>query len=131
MSQRRTTYPSPSRTHVERSSGLFLGVPDIVANSEVDGSIAAPNDASRVLQQKPLSEGNDIKAITAINHHLVENEDSVQRAYTQRVAQGVMSLADSPSVEYTNQHDFALNSRKRSKISRACDECRRKKVVFR
>lgn len=61
-----------------------------------------------------------------MGHHVGQVHTPVQQPSTpQQMAQNAMNMAQDP--HYSQQDS---NQRKRSKVSRACDECRRKKVGF-
>ena len=70
-------------------------------------------------------QGHQMNAAMTAHHHFQTPPRPTHSP--QQMAQTVMSLEDHGM--YSDQ-DGGSRSNKRSKVSRACDECRRKKVLF-
>lgn len=129
------SYPSPNAAQIAGSAGPFFGqngdssqiAPELQTPSQADISRSTapmmtgpPGSVADLNRRKNRMQFHDVKLASS---HL--DEDSSEADEHQRLAQDVMSL--------NNQAGFNDNTptpRKRSKVSRACDECRRKKVRF-
>lgn len=114
------SYPSPTAAQVGAGAAPFYG-----QNGGSPSQI--PTDLQR-LQQADLGQEAAMMLSTPTNdvQHYTENDIPMDASMTEptsqeRMAQGVLSL---------DHGDVGPSSaaRKRSKVSRACDECRRKKV---
>lgn len=71
-----------------------------------------------------VSQAQQMGALSAAHHHFQTPPRPTHSP--QQMAQTVMSMED-----HAMYSDHDGGSRKRSKVSRACDECRRKKVLSR
>jgi hypothetical protein len=69
-----------------------------------------------------MQEGQDQRGSVPIQYH---HDQSQQHAHMQAGGQGQM---DSMANQYAASPPADASNRKRSKVSRACDECRRKKI---
>lgn len=114
------SYPSPTAVQVGGGAAPFYG--------QNGGSPSQlPADLQR-LQQADLSQDTSMMMAASMNgaehyaDHEIPMDDSMGGPTSpERLAQGVLNM---------EQGDVMATSaaRKRSKVSRACDECRRKKV---
>jgi hypothetical protein len=78
---------------------------------------------SNDLMQHPGGPGQQMNPLSAAHHHFHSPPRPTHSP--QQMAQTVMNLED-----HNIYGDHENASRKRSKVSRACDECRRKKVCW-
>jgi len=120
------SYPSPTAAQVSGGAGPFF-------QHNGDQSQIPPEDlqqlqaaADRSLEAPLEVQGNGNDGY--VQHHSGEHDEmlQVQATSPERMAQGVLNMSDNQSQEYSPAEQGA--ARKRSKVSRACDECRRKKV---
>jgi hypothetical protein len=113
-----TAYPDPTSQIDANSSGLYLsGRPDSRHSQHGD-------------QVQQLSTADHMEMPSPHELDPVQQHNFAQATPPQMVAQQAIDLNNHPANAYvTPTHDgIARDQRKRSKVSRACDECRRKKV---
>lgn len=123
------SYPSPNAAQIGGAAGPFFGQNGGLSPPNMSTEIQLSAELSRAAQPVMASDANAARdngdAGQQLQHHpTIRHESSPQQ-----VAQGVMSLGEHPHPEFSTPHDPGSSSRKRSKVSRACDECRRKKVI--
>ncbi|KAF2642803.1 hypothetical protein P280DRAFT_396283 [Massarina eburnea CBS 473.64] len=93
------------------------------ADMQLHQSMQQLRQGTELMQQGPPQQ-HQMDALTAAHHHFqTPQRPTHSPQHMAQSAQSVMGLED-PNVY--GDHDSA--SRKRSKVSRACDECRRKKI---
>ena len=115
------SYPSPTATQVADGAAPFYG--------QSGGSPSQiPVDLQR-LQHADISHDASMLLDTPADHdsHYTEQDlpmdnSMVAPSSPGRMARGVLGM------ERVVEEDMSSAARKRSKVSRACDECRRKKV---
>lgn len=78
--------------------------------------------SSDMMQHQAAAQGQQMNALNPAHHHFQSPPRPTHSP--QQMAQTVMSMEDHNM--YSDHGDGSRN--KRSKVSRACDECRRKKV---
>ena len=124
------SYPSPNAAQIGGAAGPFFGQNGGLSPSNMSTEIQLSAELSRAAQPVMSSDANAARdngdAGPQLQHHPpIRHEPSPQQ-----VAQGVMSLGEHPHPDFSTPQDPGSGSRKRSKVSRACDECRRKKVIL-
>ncbi|KAF2760284.1 hypothetical protein EJ05DRAFT_508838 [Pseudovirgaria hyperparasitica] len=117
MSNTSSSYPDPQAHDGHGSSGLFV---------QSHGNHSPQSHGGRKYQEHNSLDVADT-AMQDSDAHTLEQLMAEQ----QMLAQEAMDLQSHPAHDYMpSAHDGQLlaSSRKRSKVSRACDECRRKKI---
>ena len=123
------SYPSPNAAQIGGAAGPFFGQNGGLSPPNMSTDMQLSAELSRAAQPVMSSDANSVQDNgdpgTQLQHHTpIRQEPSPQQ-----VAQGVMSLGEHPHPGFSTPQDAGSSSRKRSKVSRACDECRRKKVL--
>ena len=123
------SYPSPNAAQIGGAAGPFFGQNGGLSPPNMSTDIQLSAELSRAAQPVMSSDANSVQNNGDAEPQLQHHTPSRQEPSPQQVAQGVMSLGEHPHPEFSTPQDAVLSSRKRSKVSRACDECRRKKVL--
>lgn len=109
-------YPSSSnQPHADSSAD------DLQLSAQLSRGIAPMMNAG---SGGPMAEGQGSRAQDNANHQFEHEQDVRRHAH---MHQGNHSPIDHMGAQYSPQ-DGSVAPRKRSKVSRACDECRRKKI---
>jgi hypothetical protein len=95
------------------------------ADLEMQESMAQLQRSSEMMHAG-APQGHQMNAAMNAAHHHFQTPPRPTHS-PQQMAQTVMSLEDH---NMYSDHDGVSRSNKRSKVSRACDECRRKKVLL-
>ncbi|KAK5162456.1 hypothetical protein LTR04_003710 [Oleoguttula sp. CCFEE 6159] len=125
------SYPSPSQAQVGGGAGPFYGHQNDGGHAQADvpSDLQISADLSRAIAPMMGSSSNGGHE-NATQHHQQQNVfDDRQPTSSEQMAQNVMGLQQDHSQAVEAQQTLgSASSRKRSKVSRACDECRRKKI---
>ncbi|KAB8345906.1 hypothetical protein FH972_022961 [Carpinus fangiana] len=151
------SYPSPTAAQVGSGAGPFYSqagaeptqLPHDLHQLQ-DADVARPQQphlgphAQAGVAYSPQSQPHAHQPDLQVQHHPDLLDPNSDRAAQERLAQGVLSMSSDPAQQQQQQHTphapqgMPLNAyvedtpdsatRKRSKVSRACDECRRKKI---
>lgn len=123
------SYPSPTAISAETGGPFYSSAPSqqhpVSSADELQLSAQISRGLAPIMNSGPggpASENQGSRAQGVINQF--EHEQDPRR-------QAHMQLHDSPMDQMGGQYnaqDGSLAPRKRSKVSRACDECRRKKI---
>jgi hypothetical protein len=141
----RQSYPSPTAAQTRTGAGPFYGNGDVSPHPDAkDDAHEVPSHlqlAAEMENINPDLHGNGHEYVDE-HQHIAAHSASEQLAQS-ALAQSVMSLANpyQPMPHSTQQSiqnaadaaeaaAAAAAAKARSKVSRACDECRRKKVSF-
>lgn len=119
-------YPSPSAAQVSGGSGPFFqqnGDPGPIPNDLQQLQAAADRSLDNASMVQSLGHGGYPHQPDDQNGMVPVQPTSPERL-AQGMAQGVLNMGDGQDFSPVAQ----VGPRKRSKVSRACDECRRKKV---
>lgn len=119
-------YPSPNAQAVGGDAGPFF-------NQAAQEAAQVPPDLARLEADHEPPDINNGSPSTSVAHDPATYpqagpavDDNLQEQTSpERMAQGVLNIDGQPPAFINTE---ASNGRKRSKVSRACDECRRKKV---
>jgi hypothetical protein len=120
------SYPSPGAVAAD-ANGPFYSTSSNAQQtglSHSDDLAELQRDLAPIMhagQSGSLSDGQDLRNQGTMNHHHYENENHT--ASHMQARQAMEEMGD----QYGTP-DGTMAPRKRSKVSRACDECRRKKI---
>jgi len=116
-----TSYPSPSAAQIAGGAGPFFA-------QNGGEQVQIPNDLQQLQAAEiPRSQSSFMENAVNGGHQYAQaghpaHDASRQPSSPQRLAQGVLGMSGQ------DEYQSSEGPRKRSKVSRACDECRRKKV---
>jgi hypothetical protein len=128
-----TAYPDPESSHLDAGNALYVAgrrpSPNASGNNsthtEQSHAISGASEGQHVSPKYDSAEVQDMQQ--QLQHHVYSQDTS-----SHLMAQEAMhELQNHPANNYIAPPHDGVMSRKRSKVSRACDECRRKKVRFR
>lgn len=110
------SYPSPNAAQVSAGAGPFYGQ-DAGDPTQIPHELQQLQAAELSRSTAPMMAGSSHEA----EYATAEAQGMQHATSPERLAQGVLNMSE---------HDINASggSRKRSKVSRACDECRRKKA---
>ncbi|EON68598.1 hypothetical protein W97_07856 [Coniosporium apollinis CBS 100218] len=126
------SYPSPTQGQMSSGAGIYLGQNGNQApQQDIPSELSLVAELQRVTAPMMVSGPPQAHGLPT-NHHEQQVHTPVQQHDTppEDLAHSVMALQQEQV--YGQQDDFSdpnsSSARKRSKVSRACDECRRKKI---
>jgi hypothetical protein len=127
------SYPDPDAAQAGgASAGLYVNnqnggmSPPQPQHQQVDPELQLQENLSQHLSRSAMmSAGPPQENPMNTSHHHLQTPNRPTHS-PQQMAQTVMNLED--HAPYGEHPDVSSSQRKRSKVSRACDECRRKKV---
>jgi len=124
------SYPSPTAISAETGGPFYSSAPSqqhpVSSADELQLSAQISRGLAPIMNAGPGGPGPENQGSRApgvINHQYEHEQDPRRQAH--------MQLHESPMDQMGGQYnaqDGSLAPRKRSKVSRACDECRRKKI---
>lgn len=121
------SYPDPQVSSSDRGEPFYSNPPTTMAHIQDESMIALGQSMGPVMHgQNELQGQQDSRSHEQLNHNFHNATSIPNHLSTPNMQAGNVSLGQIP-IHY-NSPNGGSSARKRSKVSRACDECRRKKI---